>query len=405
MKLELAILDVLAKSPEGRATLDEIRRGIDMLTVSGDQRESSPSLGEIDLLQSGLVIPEGDGLQITEAGHSLLQSLETSGVPLLERYPLPTSRSLKLIDDLIGLDERLKIFDLELRAVREDTDFRPVMETPSEEIIATEASAAALEGAAYEPKDDEGTIESASESKRTTPTETPEAGLQDAPPFLKRRSFGSGIQEPNPAASRRSGLFSIVAANIEPARSYWRGHLEREVPTAKTDRHGGSAGGAVFAFLSLLVIVIIAGTVIALSQIRSLKSEIAALQRELLPLKERATRLDEAEKMNSANDQRTKAAAEKAKPSIEGSGKQAVLNLSPGEIQLIRDYIKPAPFAGTAAPAINVGDPVVGGTIPLPSPLTDKLPKLLGASFAIRNGAIIIVRRDSRQVDAVLAPN
>jgi len=32
------------------------------------------------------------------------------------------------------------------------------------------------------------------------------------------------------------------------------------------------------------------------------------------------------------------------------------------------------------------------------------LPKLLGARFAIRNGAIIIVRKDSQQADAVLAP-
>jgi hypothetical protein len=36
--------------------------------------------------------------------------------------------------------------------------------------------------------------------------------------------------------------------------------------------------------------------------------------------------------------------------------------------------------------------------------LTDKVPKLLGARFTIRNGAIII-KRDSREADAVLAPN
>ena len=43
--------------------------------------------------------------------------------------------------------------------------------------------------------------------------------------------------------------------------------------------------------------------------------------------------------------------------------------------------------------------------IPLPSPLVDKVPKLLGGKFTIRNGAIIIVKRDSGQADAVLAPN
>jgi hypothetical protein len=43
--------------------------------------------------------------------------------------------------------------------------------------------------------------------------------------------------------------------------------------------------------------------------------------------------------------------------------------------------------------------------IPLPPPLTDKVPKLVGARFTIRNGVIIIVKRDSRQADAVLGPN
>jgi hypothetical protein len=33
------------------------------------------------------------------------------------------------------------------------------------------------------------------------------------------------------------------------------------------------------------------------------------------------------------------------------------------------------------------------------------VPKLLGAKFTTRNGSIIIVRRDSRQADAVLGPN
>jgi hypothetical protein len=54
------------------------------------------------------------------------------------------------------------------------------------------------------------------------------------------------------------------------------------------------------------------------------------------------------------------------------------------------------PFPGAAAPAINVGHPVEGAMIPLPSPLVEKLPKLRGAKFTTRNGSIIIVRTDSR---------
>ena len=70
----------------------------------------------------------------------------------------------------------------------------------------------------------------------------------------------------------------------------------------------------------------------------------------------------------------------------------------------IRDYIKPAPSAGAGAPAVNVGDPVTGGTIPLPSPLTDKIPKLQGGRFTIRNGSIVIFKRDAQKADAVLPP-
>jgi hypothetical protein len=64
-----------------------------------------------------------------------------------------------------------------------------------------------------------------------------------------------------------------------------------------------------------------------------------------------------------------------------------------------------ASAAGTPAPAINVGDVLSGGTTPLPSPLMEKIPKLLGARFTTRNGSIVIVRRDSRRADAILPPN
>jgi hypothetical protein len=139
-----------------------------------------------------------------------------------------------------------------------------------------------------------------------------------------------------------------------------------------------------------------------------LKLEIASLQRELFPLKERLAKLDQVEKAKRDLDQQKEAqnkATENSKAFLEGRAERAPLNLSREEVQLIREYIKPAPpFAGTAAPAINVGDPITGGTIPLPSSLTDKIPKLVGARFAIRNGAIVIVKRDSRAADAVLPP-
>ena len=83
----------------------------------------------------------------------------------------------------------------------------------------------------------------------------------------------------------------------------------------------------------------------------------------------------------------------------------SALSLSPDEIRAIKEYIKPAPIAGEAiSPSINVGDYITEATIPVPSPLTDKVPNLLGARFTIRNGAIVLIKRDSHQADAVLLP-
>lgn len=165
------------------------------------------------------------------------------------------------------------------------------------------------------------------------------------------------------------------------------------------DRNGV---GAVIAVLSLLLLIICAGAAATLMQFRSMNSEIAHLQRELSSLKERLTRIDQAERARQLEE---KANAERTAKSGENSPQEVPLNLSREEIQLIRDYIKPAPSAGPATAPINVGDPVTGATIPFPSPITDKVPKLLGARFTIRNGAIIIVRKSTGRADAVIGFN
>jgi hypothetical protein len=146
-----------------------------------------------------------------------------------------------------------------------------------------------------------------------------------------------------------------------------------------------------------------AAAAIALVQIKSLKTDIAILHRELGPLKERTTKLEQNEKTRLEVDQN--AAAERAKAAAEPRADQMGLSLSREEVQLIRDFVKSAPGSSAPAPAVSVGDPIVFATIPLPSPLMEKVPKLLGARFTTRNGSIILVKRDSRQVDAVLPPN
>jgi hypothetical protein len=415
VQLKLAILTALATRPDGRATLDEIRREVEVLAASDQPEELKglSGLGDTDIFQSGLVVADGDGFQITDAGRSALRALQSSNGRSFDIAQAHTSH--KLIDDLIGPEERSRIFDIELRALGENTDFSPSQEEPSGKTAEIGTLASGPQARADRPPE----IDTLHALQETNPSDhanrkdneaiatgATDAAAPGAPVFLMR-SFGSGIQGPPRKLSRGSIVSTLMAAKIQRALGIWRRHLERDVSKAKTGRRTGSIGGGVFALLSLLVIILCAGAVASLTQIRSLKSEIASLQRELFPLKERLAKLDQVEKAKRDLDQQKEAqnkATENSKAFLEGRAERAPLNLSREEVQLIREYIKPAPFTGTAAPATNVGDPITGGTIPLPSSLTDKIPKLVGARFAIRNGAIVIVKRDSRQADAVLPP-
>jgi hypothetical protein len=220
----------------------------------------------------------------------------------------------------------------------------------------------------------------------------------DAPAFLIRK-FGSGLRGASPDPNPLTKLTKRVHQGI----GIWRRHLQQDQPPKETRRSGANMERGMFALLSLLVIVSCAGAVAALIQVKSLKSELAALQRELLPLKVRVATLDQIEKGKETPD---KVSDQKNQSSRESRAEEAPLLLSREEIQLIRDYIKPAPVAVDSSTApISVGDPVTGPTIPFPSPVTEKVPKLLGARFAIKNSTIIIVKKDSRQADAVLGPN
>ena len=207
----------------------------------------------------------------------------------------------------------------------------------------------------------------------------------------------------------RRWFFGLISRRLSQMRGVWRRHLEQDVSRAKSGRRTGNVGGGAIALLSLLVIIICAGAVLALTQIKSLKSEIATLQRELSPLKARIAKVDSDDKAkrdaNQQKESQIKSGVEKNRIGPDPGSDQAALNLTSEEVRLIRDFIKPAPVTGTPAPAIKVGDMVSFATIPLPSPLMEKIPKLLGARFATRNGSIIILRRDSRQADVVLPPS
>ncbi|MEY9590555.1 hypothetical protein ABIA06_002846 [Bradyrhizobium yuanmingense] len=189
---------------------------------------------------------------------------------------------------------------------------------------------------------------------------------------------------------------------IDRARRIWRRHLQRDQLPRTT---GGSTGNFERWLIALRSVGLFVGCVCAIivfMQVNARKLEIATLQRDIIALKLRVARLDQ---IASTNEMREKASRGIPKPPSEIQGDQAPLILSREEIQLVRDYIKPAPVAGPATETTKVGDPVVGETVPFSSPITDKVRKLLGARFTVRNGVVVIVRSGSRHADAVIGPN
>jgi hypothetical protein len=423
VNFKLAILTVLAKCPDRRATAGEIRREVGIIIADEDQAERLrrlSGLGDIDIFQTGLVSRNREGFQITDAGLSLLQSLESSSNgPSAEVSTASASQPL-VIDDL-GSEER----DLQLRTLDNipldgnEYNNRPPAQDEGNRAAAIEASgSASLIGAdglseridseacdAGEYDDDDQPVQG--EQGQPISIDAPRAASPDFPPFLQR-GFGSRGQDSGRKSLQLASLFAFISEKRRVIAGAWRRLFSETISNEKTERLVGSVGGAAFAIFSLILVIACVLAAIAFGQIQSLKSDLAALRRELLPVRERIARLEQIEKSKRELDQQeetqNKSDTEKNPPG-EVRADQAALNLSREEIQLIRNYIKPAPSAGAAAPAINVGDTVSGAMIPLPPQLTEKVPKLLGGKFTIRNGAIIIVKRDSRQADVVLAPN
>ncbi|WP_245508631.1 hypothetical protein [Bradyrhizobium zhanjiangense] len=244
------------------------------------------------------------------------------------------------------------------------------------------------------------------------PVERHLAENQKAEPRAEQSDKGPIVhpaQEASAASSAHFGSVRGVSASVtaytdwmKRGRQIWHEHLQRgQLPEGPT----GSMGNIERWLLGLLSVVVLVGCVcatIVFTQVKSLKVEIATLQREIIALKLRVARLDQ---IATANEAREKPSSEPPKPPPETRPDQASLILSREEIQLIRDYIKPAPVAGSVTESIKVGDPVSGETIPFPSPITEKVRKLLGARFTIRSGVIVITRNGSHYADAVIGSN
>ena len=375
MRFNLAILSVLAARPGQRIAIDEVSREVKRMIAAGDEATQSkrPSeLGDADVFQSGWASINDAGLQITDSGLSLWRSLEAARI----EQGLDQQEKERL--DAAGADTRHYVADAAIDQP-DDVDLELPSMTP-------------------EDRDDR---QPSGEGRSTTAPDIPSGDS----PIIPAPAFGS-FQETNRTASRLSGLVSLLGTIKPKFAAARRRRSAEDVRDRRADRRGGLTGLAV-ACLSLISVVACVAAAIALGQLSSLKSDIAALRRELAPLRERLARLEQVEvaKRDAAQQEDAQNKAEAEKKLTDGAGEQAALSLSREEIQLIREYIKAAPSAGAAVAPINVGDPITGGMIPLPSSLTEKLPRLVGARFATRNGAIIISTRNSRRVDAVLMPN
>ena len=391
MQNQLAVLIALAGRPKGRATFDELDADIARLAAEPDDGNAArfSAFENVDVVESGLVAHKGDGIRITLKGWSLLHALAIAppGAPGAD-FASPL-QSLNLIDDLIGAEARERLFDSGARLIDQHAD--DISQTGEDAYVTAQPAVHHLPAETdHRPLDADHLTPTGDEAPHRVAPEI----VADAPPFLVRNAGA--------APQKRSSFLTRLTARLQQGGTIWRRHLQADEEPKGIMRSGANLDRGLLALLSLLVLVSCAAAVVALMQIRSLRSELTTLQRELPPLRERVARLDQIER---ARELPAKAADQKVQPPRENRVEETALQLSREEIQLVRDYIKPAPIVGAAAAPTKVGDPVTGTMLPFPSPVTDKVPKLLGARFAIKNGAIIIVRKDSRQADVVIGPN
>ena len=269
---KLAVLITLAKRPEGRASLDELADEVALLIAETDKKvgngDQLRALDHIDIFQSGLVASEDDSLWITENGWSLLHALGISA----QGWPDPdfasTSQSLNLIDDLIGTEARLKIFDRVSRSIDQSSDRIP----PRDETTGLEAPSRISRP--DDPRLPAGSNDHAMDRDRRAAISNEASAhhrngeiASDAPAFLIRK-FGSGLR----GASASSNPLSKLTQRVRQGIGIWRRHLQQDQPPKETRRSGANMERGLFALLSLLAIVSCAGAVAALIQVKSLKS-------------------------------------------------------------------------------------------------------------------------------------
>ncbi len=99
VSFQITVLKVLAGHPEGRASLEELRRAVAILISSGpDWTDRTKRLAArapgLDIFTQAFVLRDKYGWQITEAGRALLASIEA---PLQKITPVEPSGAVVLL--------------------------------------------------------------------------------------------------------------------------------------------------------------------------------------------------------------------------------------------------------------------------------------------------------------------
>src|SRR5260370_33169037 len=99
VSFQITVLKVLAGHPEGRASLEELRRAVAILISSGpDWTDRTKRLAarapRLDIFTQALVLRDKSGWQITEAGRALLAAIEA---PLQKIIPEEPSGAVVLL--------------------------------------------------------------------------------------------------------------------------------------------------------------------------------------------------------------------------------------------------------------------------------------------------------------------
>jgi outer membrane murein-binding lipoprotein Lpp len=200
-------------------------------------------------------------------------------------------------------------------------------------------------------------------------------------------------------ASARKVLTIGVRAAPEPQQPKPVAAPARRPVPAKRARAAGTSGIGLVLVSVCFGLLVLSGVVIALLflQLRGMKDEIARWQQALSATQTQLRQVEKAARQKA--DSETKAAAAATTRAERGP-----LVLGSDEMKAIRASIKVLPSKPGAQAKARVGEELPDlRSAPVPEALTDQIPKLRGARFAVDdNGAIILFAEGSSRVGAVI---